>query len=110
MSKVCRSKTHWGNHLWGFIHSITVIDYENNVNYNKKSIDILRNIIYIFPCPKCKDMYQSYLNKLELLDVRKPMTLFYWSIDLHNAVNVKLNKPTWSYDRAKEKWCNIISK
>ena len=99
-------KSHWGNYLWGFIHTITIIDYTNNVNYNTIIIDRLHSITNVFPCPKCKETYKEYLLKLNNIDTRSPMSLFYWSVDLHNAVNTKLGKPTMTYSQAKNIWCN----
>ncbi len=106
MAKVCRPKGHWGPYLWGFIHTITAVDYQNNVEYNQRVIQNLQGIYKVFPCPKCKDLYKTHLDKLAFLDLREPMVLFYWSVDLHNAVNLKLGKPMLSYDRAVDIWCN----
>jgi hypothetical protein len=99
-----RSKDHWGPYLWGFIHTITIIDYERNDTYNKNIRDVLRELKDCFPCPTCKDKYIDYLSKLDNLDLSKPMVLFRWSVDLHNAVNIKLNKPQWTYEMALMKW------
>ena len=103
-----KPKSHWGNHLWGFIHTISIIDYENNVLFNQNAIDNLHAIYNVFPCPKCKSMYAAFLQRLQFIDLREPMTLFFWSVDLHNAVNAKLGKPLWSYEKAIERWCTQI--
>jgi hypothetical protein len=36
------------------------------------------------------------------------MVLFKWSVDLHNEVNQKLNKQTWTYEQAVDHWCNKL--
>lgn len=107
-----KSINHWGSYLWGFIHSITIIDYddsEKNEIYNKKVRDILINLNDVFPCPTCKITYNVYLDKLRLLDLREGMVLFKWSVELHNEVNRKLNKPEWIYEMALLKWSEIKS-
>lgn len=106
MSTVCRPKFHWGPYLWGFIHTITVIDFQNNVEFHNNIVSNLKGVYNIFPCPACKELYKTYLQKLDLIDIREPMVLFYWSVDLHNAVNTKLRKPLWSYERAIAEWCD----
>lgn len=103
-----RPKDHWGPHLWGFIHSITIIDYESNETYNKNIREVLRELRDCFPCPTCKETYKKYIDKLDLLDMRHPMVLFKWSVDLHNEVNRKLNKPEWAYEMALMKWSKKI--
>jgi hypothetical protein len=103
-----RQKQHWGSLLWEFIHTITIIDFENNEPYNLSTKNILINIENCIPCCKCKHLYKDFLEKLENLDMSKPMVLFYWSIDLHNAVNKKHDKIEWTYDQSLEKWTNTI--
>jgi hypothetical protein len=97
-------KFHWGNWLWGFIHTITIIDNSNNIQQNQLIIHKLIGIKDIFPCSICENTYKYYLTKLNTIDFRESMALFYWSVDLHNTVNSKLNKPLWSYDQALSKW------
>ncbi len=103
-----RSKSHWGSHLWGFIHSISIIDFENNESYNNNVKDILKELKDSLPCPKCKDTYKKYLERLEAIDSSKSMVLFNWSVDLHNEVNRKLNKLEWTYEMALMKWTKTI--
>ena len=92
-----REKSHWGKHLWAFIHTISIIDFEDNLRFNEDRAQILRTLQYCFPCHKCKDHYVEFLAKLESLDMTQSMVLFYWSVDLHNSINKKHNKPEWSY-------------
>lgn len=99
-------KNSWGSYLWGFIHTITIIDFENNKEYNDKTKEQLVNIRDCIPCYKCKNLYKEYLEKLDNLDMTKSLVLFYWSVDLHNEVNKKLNKPEWTYHQALNEWAN----
>ncbi|MEY3422321.1 MAG: Yellowstone lake phycodnavirus 1 [Bacteroidota bacterium] len=103
-----RPKGHWGPYLWGFIHTITMIDYDNNETYNTNIREVLRELKDCFPCPSCKDKYINYLEKLNNLNMQEPLVLFKWSVELHNEVNRKLNKPEWTYEMALMKWGNQI--
>lgn len=102
-----KSKYHWGSGLWRFIHTITIVDSDNSdfvLTNNKHVMNILYNITNIFPCSMCMTLYGEFLEKLKKLDAGKQMVLFYWSVDLHNAVNKKLNKPEWSYEESRREW------
>ena len=102
-------KDHWGIHLWGFIHTITIIDYDkidDNILRNKHAIVVLKELKDCIPCPTCHDTYKEMLEKLDQIDLERPLGLFYWSVDLHNIVNNKLNKPTWTYEKALLKGSN----
>jgi hypothetical protein len=104
-----RPNSHWGPHLWGFIHTITIIDYqESNERYNKNVKDILVSLYDCFPCPSCKGTYKKFLERLDYIDMKESMGLFFWSVDLHNEVNTKLGKPIWPYDMALNKWSKKI--
>lgn len=114
MSKHYRPNSHWGTHLWAFIHTVCVVDYTTTVQAtqdvnqvtNRHVYDCLINLQSVIPCPRCQTEYLAHLKRLPLLDLREPMVLFYWSVDLHNSVNNKLDKPLWSYERATKQWCH----
>lgn len=99
-----RPKSEWGSYLWGFIHTVTIIDSEWNEKYVKETVEILKGIEHIIPCQKCKMEYNEALSLIDVKDT-KSMVLFYWSVDLHNKVNKKLNKKEWTYEMALDKWC-----
>jgi hypothetical protein len=104
-----RAKNHWGSYLWGFIHTITIIDHdEKTYNYNISVIEKLKAIHKIIPCSKCEPMYSLYIKKLDYLNLNEAMILFKWSVDLHNAVNKKLGQREWSYKKALEFWTKKI--
>ena len=98
------ANSHWGSFLWGFIHTITVVDSFDNVQENMRRIEKLKRIEGIIPCSACVPKYASFVKKLDMIDVREPLGLFYWGVDLHNDVNAKLGKPLWSYEKALKKW------
>ena len=99
-----KQKYHWGPYLWCFIHTITISDGNNNLEYNTHVKKILQSLVHIIPCPTCVQTYKEHLIILNEKDLSRPMTLFYWSVDLHNLVNTKLNKTPLSYDKALAIW------
>lgn len=100
-----RPNSHWGPYLWGFIHTITIIDYDDKTEmYNNNIKDVLVSLKDCFPCPSCKDTYIKFLDRLKYINSNEPMSLFFWSVDLHNEVNIKLGKSIWTYDMALFKW------
>jgi hypothetical protein len=96
--------SHWGPYLWGFIHTISVVDEYDNVQQNMHVMAKLRAVKDVIPCPSCVQKYEEFLKQFDFVDVRDPLRLFYWSVDLHNDVNAKLGKPLWSYRQALLKW------
>jgi hypothetical protein len=98
-----KQKYHWGAYLWSFIHIITISNV-NNLEYNTRVKNILELLACIIPCPICAQTYKEHLILLNEKDLSKPMVLFYWSVDLHNLVNYKLNKTQLSYDQALKLW------
>ena len=78
----------WGPHLWKFIHILCRIDY-NDINKNKI---LLRHISDAIPfnCI-CKISYSEDLYLIDNINNNKD--LYLWSVNLHNKINLKLNKP-----------------
>ena len=64
-----------------------------------------RSLGTVIPCYECKKHYLNeiieYPPKLET-----NITLFKWSVDLHNRVNKRLNKKELPIEKALEYWKN----
>lgn len=114
---------HWGTSLWSFIHTITINSHPKNVSHieelnnkhakealdetikiNEKVIKILKMLKDLIPCPRCLSVYVIHLEYLDKIDLSTEMVLFKWSVELHNEVNKKLNKPIFTYQNALEMW------
>ena len=63
-----RQKDHWGTYLWGFIHTISIVDMEHNLDYNKSALAQLKGLVNSIPCEKCKMHYKQDLEILDRLD------------------------------------------
>lgn len=88
----------WGPFFWMTIH-IIALGYPNEPTYTEKKAarDFFEGLGHLLPCPTCRDHYRQHIQSLPIgphLDSRAD--LFKWTLDLHNAVNKSLNKPTWT--------------
>lgn len=99
---------HWGPGLWNFLHTITIVDYQNNEMFNKNVLKNLMVVADIIPCKHCAAHYNKFLEQLDSVDLTKSMVLFYWTVDLHNEINKRLGKVVLSYDKAIDIWCKRI--
>jgi len=102
----------WGPHAWQFLHSIT-LSYPDNPTLEDKNnhAQFFNSIQNILPCQKCKDHYTQNLHILPIeqhLDNKE--SLFRWSVDLHNRVNVINNKREYSYDEVTELYEKMYDK
>ena len=107
-----RPKHAWGSHLWGFIHTISIIDFEDEdvqVRFAKEAIENLRGIGACIPCKKCRTHYDLYFQtEIEGRDRFGRMELFRLFVEFHNAVNQKLRKPVLEYEDARLLWVNAV--
>lgn len=93
----------WGKYLWASIHFISLgypIDPSSDDKAHYKSYyEGLQNII---PCSSCSNSYKNHLNELPLTDevLKDTKSLFKWTVDMHNLVNVTINKATMSHNEA----------
>jgi hypothetical protein len=94
-------------YLWSFIHTFTIIDFEQNQRYNDMMKHFLINIKDCILNLDKKNAYITALTKLEELDMNISMVLFHWSIDTHNNINMMNNKSEWNYENALDRWANI---
>jgi hypothetical protein len=104
-----RNKSHWGTHMWNYIHTITIIDFvDNNDNlyHSKIAYEILKNLK--FNCKSCQTEYDNELLNININKLNIPMYLFEWGWNLHNKINIKLNKPIITYDKALKIHTTII--
>jgi hypothetical protein len=102
-----REKSSWGEHMWAFIHTITIIDFENNEYHIQNALKCLRALSDAIPCGLCRGHYENEINNLKI-NLDEPMCLFKWSVKFHNEINSKMAKPQFTYEEALQKWSKII--
>jgi hypothetical protein len=97
----------FGTDLWNSIHLICLGAPDNfqNISCKNDYLTFFKTLGAVIPCYECK---KHYLNDITEYPPRLETneTLFKWSVDLHNRVNVRLNKKELSYEEALEYWKN----
>lgn len=99
----------WGPFFWFILH-ITSFNYPNNPstpdkdNYKR----FYESVGDILPCSLCKRHYKNYISQFPIsihLDSR--IDLITWVIQVHNTVNISLNKPTYTVQNVLDIYANL---
>lgn len=102
-----RKKNYWAHQVWALIHTLCVIDFENNEPIVLKTIEALKSLKYSILCESCRIEYEKEFSRLDGLDPREHMVLFKWSVEFHNKINMKTCKPLVSYEEALGLWTTV---
>jgi len=99
----------WGPNAWLFLHTITFNYPEYPSEQDKVNFfTFFDSLKYVLPCDKCKKHYRE--NSKDLKDnLNSKDDLVKWLIDIHNDVNIKNNKPIWSYSDVYNKYQDIYN-
>jgi hypothetical protein len=62
---------------------------------------------FVLPCGVCGRHFAEVLKESPLPETDDVEVLFRWSVDVHNMVNKKLEKPVVSYEEAKAVWLSL---
>ena len=91
----------WGKHAWIFLHSVSMNYPDNPSNQDRKNYkDFFENLRFILPCEVCKKHYAQHIQRNPIEpSLHSKRKLVEWVIDVHNQVNISLNKPTMTYDQ-----------
>lgn len=101
--------TVWGPFFWHTMH-LSAMGYPKEPTYSEKRAakEFFESLQYLIPCPVCKEHYKQHLANNPItpsLDSRKD--LFTWTVNVHNAVNKKLNKPEYTEQDAIEFYAKL---
>ena len=98
---------YWGPRFWDVLH-LAAVGFSAEPTPSEKLgfrmfFDSLR---YVLPCPKCRASYETHLDTRGLLDadLLSRDTLFRWVFDLHNIVNITLNKPQVNFIEYQDRY------
>jgi hypothetical protein len=86
----------WGPALWGAIHMSCLT--------GTATADFMNAIAEVIPCPSCGTHFRQLLMEFPFPDGGDVPTLFKWSVDVHNSVNVRIGKPVFTVDQALQRW------
>ena len=99
----------WGKYVWTSLH-IIALGYpdkpttDDKINYKQ----FYTNMWKVIPCFKCSQNYQRHLTEHPIDNyLTDNMSLFKWTVTLHNIVNKELGKKEWTHDEALEKFRKI---
>jgi hypothetical protein len=101
----------WGPYAWYKFH-------EKAMNYPANpSIYDINNILNFYhatflryvTCESCRQHYEKLIID-NPVKTRSRATLFMWTVDIHNIVNIKLRKKQMGYNEAYRVWCSILSR
>ena len=97
------NKNIWGKSSWVLIHSIAV-NYPDHPSPSEKEniINFFLILGDVLPCRFCRQHYRENLKYLPI-NADSKMDLVWWTIDLHNRVNIETNKPILSREYALKK-------
>lgn len=91
-----------GPGCWFAIHSAAA-----SVTSNEDKIHVIKFIKHLqkhFPCGDCRTHFGNYIEKnpLEMTLNGSLESLFSWTVNFHNSVNFRLNKPQVSFEDARK--------
>lgn len=101
----------WGKHAWIFLHSVTMNYPDNPTNDDRKNYkNFFENLRFILPCEVCKKHYSKHIQSKPIEHaLHSKKKLVEWLIEVHNQVNISLNKPTMSYDQVIDLYKKIYN-
>lgn len=108
----------WGPFVWRMLHSLAervtkVVTPLYQKDERHAWVNILNTTGTMLPCSDCRDHYKQYLERFPVKDI---MTLPYaslgewirrWIFNIHNSVNVRLDKPIFSYNDLATTYSNF---
>lgn len=101
------SKQEWGNITWKLFHTLSVKIKQDSLSI----IPVLLNEFYIIchnlPCPECSNHAVNYFRNINLNHLNSREKLCITMNDFHNAVNIKLSKPTVKLDDSIAKYSKL---
>jgi len=92
----------WGEHLWKFMHYLTLSYPDNPTTDDQNKFKNFFNIIGDYlPCEKCRVNYVKHQSELPLTNdiLQSRDKLIFWLSDLHNIVNSETGKQKLTKDQ-----------
>jgi len=94
---ICPQK--FGPYFWGALHLACL--YADDYNALRTFVSTYTEVL---PCPACRVHYAQVLSERPFPPEGHNLEYFKWSVDVHNIVNNRINKPWVSYDDAFAEW------
>jgi hypothetical protein len=106
------SNTQWGNITWNFLHTFAIQINEKKFHKIRNiAIDLVVLICNNLPCPICRTDATNIINKAYLNNIQTKTHFVEFICQLHNIVNIKLEKTSVNRDEFSDKYkkMNLIN-
>ncbi len=94
----------WGPSAWRFLHAMSFAYPEDPSAEHKQAVlNLFASLKYLLPCGDCCAHYCSSFDSDSLkksLGSRDDLSK--WLVEFHNSVNIRLGKPMYAYDEARQ--------
>ncbi len=100
----------WGPKTWSILHVCSFM-YPDTPTHNEKlnMYNFIHSLSLILPCPKCKKHFRENIRKhipyTDSSPLESKRNLSQYIVDIHNEVNQRNNKPTWTYAQSELHYC-----
>jgi hypothetical protein len=100
----------WGKYVWVSIHVIALGYPDKPSDEDKKNYkEYFLNLWKVLPCYKCSINYLRHLEELPIDGVLADnISLFKWTVDLHNIVNKETGKRQMPFEEALEIYTKLV--
>ena len=96
------STKEWGNITWKFFHTLAEqINESKFPEVRDELISIITGICQHLPCPDCTEHATNILKKAYTKNIRTKKHFVEFLRQLHNIVNIKLHKKTYTNEEIK---------
>lgn len=106
----------WGPSAWVFLHACSFSYPEDPSQADREGMfSLLSSLTTVLPCKKCRKHYLNYFSRTvgthgaSSVVLQSRDSVSKWVVDLHNAVNVRLNKPVWQYDDVSKMYNPVLA-
>jgi hypothetical protein len=92
----------WGPCMWKTLHYIA-LGYPDNPSVIDQTnyAEFFMSLYKVIPCITCAKHYQDMVQQNSVVShLQDNKSLFRWTVDIHNLVNQRLGKKTWTVDEA----------
>ena len=101
------SKSVWGPCVWYLFHTLAYKAVpENFAEIKAELIQYIQRICANLPCPECTQHATEYMKQhsrvLSMITTKEQLQQFL--VDFHNVVNVRKQKPRFTYEQADAKY------
>ncbi len=94
-----------GKGIWHTLHLLAL--HATTTKLKESYVIMVTSLSEHFGCESCKPDFKLYVSQIKKYYFIE-LGLFKWSVDFHNAVNVKLNKPVIDYNIALLNFKNLV--